>query len=120
METISYNKETRANKVHTCNYCHAFIEKGSRYMDGVFKYEGNIYHWRTHKYCNLIADQLKMYDDCDEGVTDEDFREYIDIEYSKIMSEHFNEEYEDKDFKIPNFNDRLMFVLKYHKIEISK
>lgn len=119
METISYSKIRKSIKSHRCDFCNAIIDKNVNYYDGVFKYEGKVYHWRIHIHCSDIAEHLKMYDNVDEGLTSDDFWEFIQNEYLYIMSEHFNKEYESKDFKIPSLNERLLFVLKFHKIEIS-
>lgn len=57
-----------------------------------------------------------MYDEADYGVTTEHFLEAIEHEYQKIMSDTQAELYESKDFRYPDFNDQLKFVLKHHGI----
>lgn len=115
METIKYPKETKANKEHKCDFCCGKIEKGSTYINGVYKYDG-IYSWKTHKSCSEIASKLKMYENCDEGVTTDDFQEFIKHEYSYLMSNFHNEEYEKPDFIIPDFQHQLRFVISHHGI----
>ena len=55
-----------------------------------------------------------MFDNCDEGVTGEDFKENIRTEYQDIMQSKFNELYESKDFSFPVFSEQLSFVKTYH------
>lgn len=115
METIQYPTEIKAIKEHTCDFCLGKIEKNSRYIKSVYKHD-YIYTWRTHIHCSEIASKLKMYDNCDIGLTTNDFNECINEEYDNIMSNTQNELYEDKSFVIPKFQERLQFVLSYHRI----
>ena len=116
METIIYPNKVKANKNHRCNYCLQEIEKGSIYLKSLHKNDGDLYQWKSHISCDAIADKLKMFDNADDGVTDEIFIETIKEEYSDIMSEHFNEIYESKDFVLPKFAEKLKFVLDFHKL----
>jgi len=119
METIQYPTETKAIKNHRCDFCLGVIEKGSKYLKSVHKYDV-VYSWKTHKKCSEIASKLNMYDNCDEGVTSEDFIEIIREEYSRIMAETQNEKYESKDFILPNFGGQLQFVVDYYENLINQ
>lgn len=114
METISYPKLTKAIKQHKCDFCRQPIEKGSNYFKSTYV-DGGIYDWRTHEDCSYIADKLKMYDNADDGVSQDFFIEEIKDEYSRIMSETQNELYESESFVIPIFKDRLQFVINFHR-----
>jgi len=115
METIQSPTETKAIKDHKCDFCLGKIEKGSKYIKSVHKYD-DIYSWKTHKQCSEIASKLKMYDHCDEGVTTDYFIETIKDEYSNLMSNNQNEKYESKDFVLPNFEGQLQFVISHYGV----
>lgn len=112
METLQYQKLKKANKSHDCNYCDLEISKGDKYFHSVHKSEGRVYTWKSHSQCQSIASELRLFDD--EGLTGEDFQECIKNEYQKIMSDHFNEEYESKSFTYPKFKNQLLFVINFH------
>lgn len=116
METLSYAKATKANKDHKCDFCLELIAKGTEYELSVHKGDGGVYSWKTHKHCAELASKLRWYDNCDEGLTTEGFIESLKCEYQDIMHDHYNAEYESKDFKYPQFKEQLSFVLKHHKI----
>ena len=78
METLSYPKEIKATKEHRCDFCTDKIRVGEKYMKSTHKYDGTIYDWKTHTYCDKIADRLNMYHDADEGVSADSFQETID------------------------------------------
>lgn len=115
METLQYPTEIKAKKEHKCDFCLEPIQKGSIYLKSVYKYD-DIFSWKNHLCCSEIASKLKMYDDCDEGVTTDDFIESIKDQYSKIMSETQNDIYESKDFVYPKFKERLIFVLNHYGV----
>jgi hypothetical protein len=89
METLSYQEEVKANKEHRCDFCFDKIKKGETYCTSTHKQDGEVYTWKTHKYCSEIASRLKMYDDCDEGVTADDFQEIIHHFHDDLMIEQF-------------------------------
>jgi hypothetical protein len=119
METLSYATKTKAIKDHRCNFCCQPIVKGSIYHKSTHKFDGELYSWKTHPYCAAIASKLKMYDECDEGVSEDDFNEIIRNEYQEIMCKTQNEFYESKGFEYPKFSDQLDFVLTHHGITKS-
>lgn len=110
METIS-TKIHKAKKEHTCNFCLGLILVGEKYKAQFNNYDGNVYTWKSHLYCCEIASKLKMYDECDEGVTDEDFYEYISNEYNEVVDEN--------DTTIHSFKEKLDIVLSHHNISKS-
>ena len=77
--------------------------------------EGCMYTWKNHVHCCEVLDKIGAWDDGD-GISQEAFQECVTTEYQSIMSDNFNEEYESNDFKYPNFEVQLNFVLKFHKI----
>jgi hypothetical protein len=116
METIQPTTKRKAIKPHKCNYCELPIHKGSLYEVGVFKFDDSVYTWKNHIACAEIASKLKMYDYCDEGLTEEDFQENISEEYQRIMSDTQNELYESEGFVYPPFSERLRFVMNHYGI----
>jgi hypothetical protein len=77
-------KDVKAIKEHKCNYCNRIVEKGEVYNNSTNVHDGRIYDWKGHLDCMELANELKMYDDCDEGVTSEDFMEYVNEYYNRI------------------------------------
>jgi len=94
-----------ARKEHKCNFCGGVIPIAEKYSHQTNVYDGDIYEWKSHLKCNEIASRLSMYDECDEGLTGEDFREHITEAYYKLKP--------DDEF-IPEFNIRLDFVCGYY------
>lgn len=120
METISYQKEVKANKEHRCNFCCEKIRQGEIYVTSTHKQDGTVYDWKTHKHCSEIADRLKMYEDCDEGLTDEGFQESIHSEYFDLMLSLFEKDdlkkYPDVVQQLRNvrFKDKLSYVIRHY------
>lgn len=106
MEVIQYSKKTKAIKDHVCGFCSFAIERGSIYFNGVYKYDG-IYSFKTHIHCEDLAQKLGMYDDCEEGLTGETFREYINDECRKVSPINYDKF---------TFKDRLSMVRMYHNV----
>ena len=86
MDTIKTSKP-KARKAHKCNFCGGVIEKGEIYNSQTNVYDGSMYVWKSHIKCGEIAYVLRMYDDADEGVTSEDFSEFINNEFCEIFKE---------------------------------
>lgn len=116
MQTISQSKQ-KAKKQHKCDWCELPITIGTEYERQFCEHDGDTYTWKNHISCAKIARELKMFDWCDEGVTGEDFQEFIKDEYCNIMCKKYSDEYKAIGFVIPSFEDRLKFVLKEHGIE---
>lgn len=120
METLSYQKEVKAKKEHRCNFCCEKIRQGETYVTSTHKQDGTLYDWKTHKHCSEIASRLKMYDDCDEGLTEEGFQETIHCEYFDLLVTKFSKEdvtkYSDVIQQLRNvrFKDKLSYVIRYY------
>lgn len=97
-------------------FCCQQIERGTTYLKSTHKCDGDVYTFKTHNHCADIASKLKMYDNCDEGLTTEGFLENIKNEYQEIMSSTQQELYESKDFVYPKFAEQLQFVMNHHGI----
>lgn len=102
------NKKPKARKDHICSFCTGTINKGEVYNSQTNTYEGEIYVWKSHIKCSEIAYSLRMFDDADEGVTSEDFVEYINNEFYEI--DESKPSYNHKQFL-----DRLDVVIAYYE-----
>jgi hypothetical protein len=69
-----------AKKDHKCNYCGFLIPKGEKYIYTPIKGD-HFFVWKSHLKCQRLAEELDMFDGCDEGVTENDFYEFINEEY---------------------------------------
>jgi len=120
METISYNKEVKAKKDHRCNFCGEKIKAGEIYETSTHKQDGTIYDWKTHKHCSDIASRLKLYDDCEEGLSEDGFQESIHSEYFDLLVVKFSKEditkYNDIIQQLQNvrFKDKLSYVIRHY------
>ena len=118
METLSYQKEVKAKKEHRCSFCGSMIREGMTYLTSTHKQDGVVYDWKSHTYCDKIADKLNMYDDeCDEGLTQDAFQErihdtYIDLMLSKFPENEINKYSEViQQLRRVIFHDKLMYVI---------
>ena len=118
METISEQKQVKANKVHQCNFCQEKIRQGETYLTSTHKQDGELYVWKIHKRCSEIATTLKMYEGCDEGLTADYFQEYIHSNYSDLMIEKFDNvaKYSDVILQLRsvNFHNKLDYVIHHY------
>jgi len=77
MQIIEEGKHI-ARKEHTCNFCGGVINIGEEYDYQKNKQDGEFNTWKSHLKCIELSHALKMYDDIyDEGLTSDDFYEYI-------------------------------------------
>jgi hypothetical protein len=107
MKTLSAPAKTKARKNHRCNYCQCTIIIGYTYIKSTHVAFGEIYTWKSHQHCEKIAQDLNMFEECDEGLTSSDFIEYIITEYDNIDGP-----------KMPRgteFKYYLDFVINYNK-----
>lgn len=109
------NSEPTARKQHKCMFCGGIIEIGEQYQRSTNVFDGVLYDWVNHIMCNKIASKLRMYDDADEGVTEDYFQTRIHDEYAYIMSENHEDLWESKDFVMPTFLEKLNFVIEWYK-----
>lgn len=118
METIKYPTETKAAKEHRCNFCGEKIHKNEVYLKSTYVADGGLYDWKTHKRCADLANKLKMYEDCDEGVTQDDFVEIVSNAHDDLLINLFPQEdikkYSDviQQIRKVGFRAKLFYVLK--------
>lgn len=117
MQILSIEKQ-KARKQHKCDFCGLIIKIGEVYELQRNISGGTLYLWKSHLSCTEIASKLDMFDNCDEGVTGEDFEENIHVEFKNIIQSKFNEFYESKDFSFPVFEEQLSFVKKHHGCDL--
>jgi len=95
----------KARKEHICDFCNKKKKKGEKYNYSI--HVGDyIYGWKSHIKCSDIVNELDMYKDCDDGVTDSDFNEYIREEFISLQTED--------NFEYPDFQGQLDFVINYY------
>lgn len=114
MNTI-LQKERVCRKMTHCNFCDGVIHVGEKYDFRTIVNDGNIYNWKSHLHCLDIASKLDMFDDDPDGITSESFQESIKDEYAHIMSTKYNDMWESAEYRIPNFEQQLNFVIKEHE-----
>ena len=121
INTITYPKEVKAIKEHSCNFCLDKIRVGETYIKSTHVFDGQLYDWKAHKNCAYIADKLKMYDDCENGVNDEDFSESISEEHYCLLTNRFandeKQKYRDilQQLRCVSFKEKLGYVIRYYK-----
>lgn len=122
---ISYPREVRAKKKHVCDFCGMSISEREKYMKSTYSHEGSLYDWKTHKHCSDIAEKLNMYNDFDDGLTGEDFREIIHDAYFELIIKPFPKEKEERGkfqeviehLRYVNFRTKLGYVIRQNKTE---
>ena len=100
----------KARKDHVCNFCHGIIPRGEKYERQANIYDNKVYTWKAHFRCLEITSKLKMFDYCDEGVTQDDFYETINETYANINKELT----ENPEFEYPKFPGRLDSVCEHY------
>jgi len=70
-------------------------------------------------HCEEIASKLKMYDECDEGLTEDNFYQSVREEFIILQQHHNSDIFEYEGFIYPNFEGQLKYVCEMHKIEIK-
>ena len=122
METIRQAHETKAIKQHVCDFCSQKIQIGETYFSSTHTHDGTIYDWKTHKGCNFIANKLDMYDNCDDGLTGDDFMEIIKEEHYSLMIKFFPKDAEDQkcwavvlsQLRSVTFREMLRYVIRHY------
>ena len=74
MPEILDEKDRKARKEHSCDYCQEPIKKGETYEWASLK-DDELYEWKNHKRCGSIARELWNFIDPDNGMTESDFQE---------------------------------------------
>lgn len=119
METLRFGENVTAKKDHTCNFCGEKILKGSIYVFSTHKHEGDLYNWKTHKYCGKLASVMNMYENCDDGVTEDDFTEHVSNFHDDLLIDLLpkgdKKEYSDiiQQLRHVNFKYKLNYVLRH-------
>jgi hypothetical protein len=113
-------KELKAKKEHRCNYCSGKIQKLEIYQKASIVSDGDFYTWKSHLSCTFLAHLLKMFDDADEGVTQDHFVESIRCEYQNLICNTLDGEQDKfpevvREISKVNFYDMLSYVYRHHK-----
>lgn len=108
MEILRQSKP-KSKKEHTCDFCIEKIEKGKVYNSDTISHGDEFYTWKTHLKCAIIANKLTMYEDSQDGVTSDEFQDYITEEFKRMHEEGF---------KLPSFQERLNYVCTKYGITI--
>lgn len=93
---LNYPKETKARKTHQCSLCYEKINNKEVYIGSTYVFDGDVNTWRVHKRCNKLVDLLNMHDNCEDGVSGEDFQETISDFYYTTLINSFEESVRDK------------------------
>lgn len=117
METLQNPTETKAIKEHRCNFCGVKIAIGEKYMKSVHIYD-SLYTWKSHKYCYQLSHDLNMYDDCDEGVTQDHFVESVREYHHDLMIKLLPKDNEGNtdvltQLRNVNFRDMMWYVIRH-------
>ena len=103
METLD-RKIRVAKKEHRCDLCGFSISAGEKYDWQKNVYDGMLYEFKMHLSCLELASKLNMFDDCDDGLTSDDFAEFVEQEYPSSVTGL-------------KFRDVLNFVKEKHNIK---
>lgn len=120
METLKNPTETKAVKEHNCSFCGEIIAKGTVYEKSTHKNNGDVYDWKSHKHCSDLASRLKMYDDAEDGLTQDCFMEIVDNHHDDLLLKQLPKNdinnYSDiiEQFKKVKWRDKFWFVIKYY------
>lgn len=102
MLTILRETYPTANKEHRCEFCFEKITIGQKYVRQTNVYDGVVYDFITHKECKEVADELRMYDDCDEGLDGDGF---VDSLNQYVYDNYYDDKIDDiaKDWQLPRY-----------------
>ena len=93
-----------ANKEHKCDLCGFKIEVCEKYDWQKNVFDGNLYEFKMHLSCLELASKLNMFEECDDGLTGDDFIEFVEQEYPSSVAG-------------VKFSDVLDFVKEKHNIK---
>jgi hypothetical protein len=85
MQTLD-RKIRVAKKVHKCDLCGLNIIVGEEYDWQKNVDDRELYEFKIHLSCLKLANKLDMFDECDEGLTSDDFYEFVSQEYPNITT----------------------------------
>lgn len=117
MITLQRPKETKAKNIHRCNFCGEQIRIGETYIKSVHIYD-DVYSWKSHKHCDKLCKDLKMYDHCDDGVTQDDFSESVREYHHQLMVALLPKDNPGnsdilKQLRDVNFKDQMWYVIRH-------
>lgn len=108
MITVLSENNPIARKEHRCSFCGGVINIGEKYHSSGCVYDNRCYTWKSHMSCSDIADNLRMYDQCDDyGLDSDSFCEYINEAYFTLIGES-----DDNGGK--TFAERLKYVCNFY------
>lgn len=88
MEVIT-NVLRKANKPHKCELCGLVINKGEIYSYQFNKDGGDVWSFKAHCACVDLATNLNLYDDQDNGVTEEIFKDQVREDFHYKTSDKY-------------------------------
>lgn len=89
METIDSNKNKKARKDHTCDFCLGVIKKDELYnWQKLVSVDHGIYEWKSHKHCIEVASYYDLFDNGEDGLTQMSFSDAI----CDIYSDKYNDD----------------------------
>ena len=103
MQTLD-RKIRVAKKVHKCDLCGLRIDVGEKYDWQKNVHDGMLYELKVHLSCLELASKLNMFEECDDGLTGDDFIEFVEQEYPSSVAG-------------VKFSDVLNFVKEKHNIK---
>lgn len=84
MQTIDSNKNRKARKEHSCDWCGGIIKKDELYdWQKITSSDHGIYEWKAHKHCVEVASYYDMFDDWEDGLTQGSFSDQVFDRYSE-------------------------------------
>lgn len=84
MNIIDTNKNRRARKEHSCDWCFGVIKKDELYdWQKLSSDDHGIYEWKAHKHCLEVAQEYDMFDDWENGLSQGSFADRVFDIYSE-------------------------------------
>ena len=84
---ITLDRKIRvAKKEHRCDLCGFNICAGKKYDWQKNVHDGMLYEFKMHLSCLELASKLNMFEECDDGLTGNDFVEFVEQEYPSSVT----------------------------------
>lgn len=92
INTLKQPHRVKARKEHKCDMCGKLIAVGELYESATYSCDGTVYDWKTCDRCKAYVNEaFSNKDYCwDDGMSEEDFREYMINEHTDIAEEWWN------------------------------
>ena len=97
-----------AKKQYTCNFCGLPIKAGETYNRATCIEDGCVYTWRSHIACYDLTAAITAFEEYGDGITEEDFHDVIEEEYTSLMSEQGIEG------ELTTFEEILNYVINHY------